>query len=319
MESEIKELKYDSFSAIEIKNKFLSLITIPELGGKIVSLKNIKSDFDFAFKNKTVELSREAYDSDYSKSSSAGIDECFMSISPSIYTEYPWKNTYIPDHGEIWSLKFKTEIIDEDICQKVIGVRFPYIFNRKIKLEQNKVFFFYKAENLSAMDLKFIWSFHPHFNLYEDTIIKIKDNPDMYIDYSKNNIFLSQEEKHIWPYAFTKNGKKLDFSSIEKINGDAEKLFISNFSKGKVSLIYCSQKEQIDFTFDNEKIKYCGLWINKNGWPDKNPYKTIAIEPCNCVTDKLENSIKRNALDIIPAEGSFEWTICLEIKNIKKC
>src|SRR5450830_222947 len=241
MESEIKELKYDSFSAIEIKNKFLSLITIPELGGKIVSLKNIKSDFDFAFKNKTVGLSREAYDSDYSKSSSAGIDECFMSISPSIYSEYPWKNTYIPDHGEIWSLKFKTEIIDEDICQKVIGVRFPYIFNRKIKLDQNKVFFFYKAENLSAMDLKFIWSFHPHFNLHEDTIIKIKDNPDMYIDYSKNNIFLSQEEKHIWPYAFTKNGKKLDFSSIEKINGDAEKLFISNFSKGKVSLIYCSQ------------------------------------------------------------------------------
>ncbi|MCX6383074.1 MAG: hypothetical protein NTV16_01085, partial [Actinobacteria bacterium] len=66
-------------------------------------------------------------------------------------------------------------------------------------------------------------------------------------------------------------------------------------------------------------IKYCGLWINKNGWPDKNPYKTIAIEPCNCVTDKLENSIKRNVYDIIPAESSFEWTICLEIKNIKKC
>jgi len=312
----IKEISYDGFKALNISNDFVSLTAIPSLGGKIVSVENKKSGFDFAFKNPYIKNHSCKYASDYSDSSASGIDECFPTVALSKYTEYPWENIEIPDHGEIWSQEMETEVTGKTIIQKVHGIRFPYIFNRAINIEDNSVSLNYRVENLSNIDYKYIWSIHPHFVLLENTEINMEKGADVFVDFTKTNDFQLKTFKYKWPVLKTGDGKEIDFSKITAIdNGQAEKLFVCNLKEGKVKLSYPEQDESITFKFNNEVLRYCGIWIDRGGWPfNDNPYKVLAIEPCNCITDRFEDTFKRGAFDVVKAKSYNEWKLELIIK-----
>ena len=309
--SNIKEIDYEGFKAINLSNSFISIITVPSLGGKIVSIENKKSGFDYAFKNKYIKNSICEYDSDFSLTSISGLDECFPTVALSKYTEFPWKGTVIPDHGEIWSQEAETEIVGNTIIQKVNGIRFPYLFNRAINIENNCIFLNYRIENLSTMNLKYIWSIHPHFNLLENTEILIDDNPKMSVDFTKNNKLELKTEKYKWPIAKTDDGKEINFSKISDIsNGEAEKLYVGELNKGEVKLNYLNENESMIFRFNKDVLKYCGVFIDRAGWPfNDKPYKSLAIEPCNCISDRFEDSLKRGEFDMVKAKKYNDWKL----------
>jgi hypothetical protein len=312
----IKEIELDGFKALNISNDFISITTIPSLGGKIVSVEDKKSGFDFAFKNPHIKNYSCKYASDFSNSSASGIDECFPTVALSKYTEYPWENIEIPDHGEIWSQEMETEVIGKTIVQKAHGVRFPYIFNRAINLEDNSLFLNYRVENLSNFDFKYAWSIHPHFILLENTEIHMENGTDIFVDFTKTNDFQLKTLKYKWPILETGDNKSIDFSKITAIdNGQAEKLYACNLKEGRVKLCYPDQKESITFKFNSELLSYCGIWIDHGGWPfNDNPYKVLAIEPCNCITDRFEDSVARRAFDVVKAKSYKEWKLDLIIE-----
>ncbi|MBA7560566.1 hypothetical protein ES708_02195 [subsurface metagenome] len=177
----IKETKLEDFKALTIKNKKISLTIIPELGGKIISIINRETGFDFIWRNKTIKLQKFSYDSNFAFSDSSGINECFPTIFPCKYICFPWENIMIPDHGEIWPLSFKTVVKENKIIQDVHGVRFPYIFTRVIGINNNTIKLSYKVENLSQFKFNFIWAIHPIFKLLDHNCGKIMDLVESYI------------------------------------------------------------------------------------------------------------------------------------------
>lgn len=308
----IKETKLEGFKALTIKNKKISLTTIPELGGKIISIINRETGFDFIWRNKTIKLQKFSYDSNFAFSDSSGINECFPTIFPCKYICFPWENIMIPDHGEIWPLSFKTVVKENKIIQDVHGVRFPYIFTRVIGINNNTIKLSYKVENLSQFKFNFIWAIHPIFKLLEDTEIVVKRSPNVTINYCYNKELILGNKEYIWPILGTEDGKDIDFSKIGRSKRYAVKFVLSNLSVGFVGLRYNNQNEKIDVIFDKDKIKYCGLWINSRGWPEESLYKYrhIAIEPCNGVTDNLEECIiRRNDFWTIKGGDQKNWSI----------
>lgn len=305
------EISHEGLRALEVSNRNISFITVPALGGKIISLTNKNSGFDFIYNNTAIKNRIWEYNSDFSITNASGIDECFPTVGKSKYKEFPWDNINIPDHGEIWTQDLKTKISEKVINQGIYGVRFPYYFNRKIILSKNKLIFNYHVTNLSSYNFKYIWSFHPIFKLLPGTQIGIDGNPDMYLDYSTNNRFQLKVKKYRWPIAIEKSGKKIDFSNIDITDsGDAEKIYLNNLFSGKVDVYYTVQKEKISAVFDIEALRYLGVWINRKGWPfNKNKIDSMAIEPCNCVTDKFEDSVKRGAFGILEGNSRASWEI----------
>ncbi len=314
--SKITEIEFEGFKAINASNSFISLTTIPALGGKIVSIENKKSGFDYAFKNKHIKNKPCSYDSDFSFSSASGIDECFPTVALSKYTEPPWENIAIPDHGEIWTQETETEIIGKTIIQKVNGIRFPYRFNRAINLEENIVSLNYRLENLSRIDFKYIWSIHPHFVLLENTEIIAGKETDVFVDFSKTNAFKIKTGKYKWPVLNTEEGRAVDFSKISDIDdGMADKLYLCNMLTGEARLNYLDKHESMVFRFNKDVLKYCGIWIDRAGWPfNENPYRVLAIEPCNCISDRFEDSLQRGAFDVVGAKSYNEWKLELVIE-----
>jgi len=312
---EIKETKLEGFRALTIRNEKLSLSTIPELGGKIISIINRETGFDFVWRNKTIKLQKFSYDSNFAFSDSSGVDECFPTIAPCKYIDFPWKNVNIPDHGEIWPLSSKTIVKGDKIIQKVCGVRFPYTFNRVIGIDGNVIKLSYKVENLSQFKFDFIWAIHPIFKLLENTELIIERSPDVTVDFSTDNELILRDKKYIWPVIETEDGRRIDFSKIGVGKEYAVKFVLSNLSTGVVTLKYCNNNEKMDIVFNKDRIKYCGLWINSKGWPEEGLYKYshIAIEPCNGITDSLEECIQRNGFGTIKGGDQITWDVIFKI------
>jgi hypothetical protein len=190
-----------------MENDELAILCIPELGGKIASLVNKENGFDCAF------------------------------VNP--YTEAPWKGIPLPDKGELWTQAFETAIDGGSIAQKVHGVRFPYLFSRAMSLQGNRLKMDYTLENLCAFDFKYQWSMQPHFRLSGNMEIVAPERSTFFVDWSKNYNFETAKKKYGWPIAGTKNdGTKIDFSRIDAMNGDADKLYLADLARGEVSLVY---------------------------------------------------------------------------------
>jgi galactose mutarotase-like enzyme len=312
----IKEEELGGFKAITIKSEKISLTTIPELGGKIISIINRGTDFDFVWRNEYVKLKKFFYDSNFSISDSSGVSECFPTIAPCKYMDFPWKGIDIPDHGEIWPLSFKTIIKGDKVTQETHGVRFPYIFTRVICVDVNVIKLSYKVDNLSQFKFNFIWSIHPIFKLFEGTDLIIKGYPNVTVDFSTNKELVLRDKKYKWPVIETEDGRKIDFSRISVDETYAVKFVLLNLSIGEVTLKYSNKNEKIDIIFNKDNIKYCGLWVNNMGWPEKilHKYRHIAIEPCSGVTDSLGRCIYRNGFSTIKGNDRITWDLIFKIQ-----
>jgi hypothetical protein len=311
----ISEIIYQNFKGIKIENNIVSIITIPEIGGKVVSIVNKSSNFEYVYNNNRG-LKKSKYDSDYNQEGPTGIDECFPTIGSCQYPYYPWEGISVPDHGEIWPLKFYTKVMDTNsIHQEVYGIRFPYLFSREIKLFENRIIFNYLVRNLCSMDFKYSWSMHPQFVIIENSILDVCGNPYFYIDFSNKHNFGENVKKYRWPYAITENNNKIDFSKIIDINdGSLTKLYILNKPENKIEITYKKVHQKLGVEFHSKDTSFYGIAINKGGWPiNKDPYNWIGIESCNCITDKLSDSVKRGFFGLLKQNSTASWQVDLII------
>ena len=98
------------------------------------------------------------------------------------------------------------------------------------------------------------------------------------------------------------------------MTGDAEKLYLTGFEQGSVSLIYNDEGQEVSFRFDPSVIPNCGLWINKGGWPvTGNSTQLVAIQPCNCMSDFFDVTDRRGAIGTVKGKDRNRWRIEIEI------
>lgn len=313
----ICETRHADLPALLVENEELALVCIPALGGKIASIINKRNGFDCAFVNPYTGIVKYPYDAPY-LTSDCGLGELLPSIGVGTYTEAPWKGIPLPDKGELWTQAMETTIDGTALRQKANGVRFPYLFTRSLTLEGNRVRLDYALENLCAFDFKYLWSMQPHLRLDGSMEIVAPTSSSFYVDWSRNYRFETASRKYPWPIAETEGeGTGVDFSRIETMNGDADKLYLADLPRGEVSLVYHDRRQRVGFHFDTAMNPYCGLWINKAGWPeDKDPTRLVAIQPCNCMSDFFETSDRNGAIGLVRAKSRNEWRVEMEIEGL---
>ena len=107
------------------------------------------------------------------------------------------------------------------------------------------------------------------------------------------------------------------FKAINVSNSYISLTTIPSLGSGEVKLSYPDIKESMVFRFNKDILGYCGIWIDRAGWPfNENPYRVLAIEPCNCISDRFEDSVQRGAFDTVKAKSYNEWKLELVIEQI---
>ena len=142
----------------------VELVVVPELGAKIISLKDLRTGREWMWHPPGgLKLFRNRPGDAFSQSPLAGADECMPTIAPC-----SWQGRELPDHGEVWNAPWKVDFdaLENGILKTSVRLNIsPFDFERTIELRGNEIQINYQLNNYSAAERQFLWAIHPLLRL----------------------------------------------------------------------------------------------------------------------------------------------------------
>ncbi|MEN8097910.1 MAG: hypothetical protein ABFQ89_02435 [Chloroflexota bacterium] len=321
-----ESIDYQGMKAISLRNEYLSLVVIPELGAKIASLMHRPSQTEWLWTNPNLVLKKPEYGDSYTgQHDTGGVDECFPTIAPVQFPTEPWTDITIPDHGELWSQSWDVESVESTPERVVIsvscyGVHLPYRFERTITLlaGENEVHLGYKVTNLSSFALPFLWSIHPLLRIEPGMRLYLPENVQrIRIDSSTDDFLGELGTSHPWPVVHDNEGNELDLSKVPSSDiARAVKFFAAPLNEDvpvETMLVDPKSKRGLGFRFSPNQITHIGVWMNYGGWAGVEgaaPYYNLGLEPCIVGADSLEVAVKHwREAAILQPEQTRIWSL----------
>ncbi|GHO57817.1 hypothetical protein [Ktedonobacter robiniae] len=312
----VEETEVQGFRALHITNQVLSLTIIPNLGGKISSIRDLRNGREWLWTNTQIPYQRHNYGTSYQEADTGGWDECFPTVSACSYPLPPWKGRSIPDHGEIWPLQWSIRCDGDTEATLIIDMQaqsigLPYVFQRiiRITVDSPSLRFDYRVVNQSDNDIAFIWSSHPLFAVEPGMRIQLPDNTRMNTWVSMPTQLDPQSGEQAWPIHARLGEHEWDLSYMpDEAAGIGIKLWSQPLAQGFAALI--ASDGEFRFTFDTAQLPQLGIWMNARGYSGtgSTPYYNLGLEPCIGAQDSLEDAIEKyQRYEILPANGMKEW------------
>lgn len=297
----------------EIKAEFL-----PSYGGKLASLISKKTNKEYLFQSEQEKLKIPTRGSNFSEYDSSGFDEVFPSIDTCPYPVGTYKGVIIGDHGDLWDRSWRVEERIDYLYMEIVGDNLPFIFSKKVRVENNSVKIEYQVENTSEEEFHFIWTPHALLNCSTDSVIELPKYLDKVISVEKSSVHLGQWGS-IHNYPMTKSEKTNNYINLSEVEGveakNCEKFYFLSKVKNrdKISFVHKDIDEKISYVYDTEKIPYLGVWKTQGGY--RGDYN-IALEPCSGIYDDLYVAHKIGKSSIVGAKDKFTWDFNMIIEEI---
>ena len=315
MDISVTNEKYKDIDAIKMESPVLSILIIPESGGKIQSIFHKSWQRELLYQSGHEKFIKARYADPFGMGDVSGFDEIFPSIEECVYPAYPWKGTLVPDHGEVWALPWDYSIEDEVITMSVNGVRFPYRLEKRVEFISDSCFrLSYQAENLSDFNMPFIWSPHPYFLCDKGSRVVLPPSVKKVISTcGLENKLGDYGSVHEWPLTTLSDGSRYDISDVmdPPYAAKCEKFYAVNHpEEGWCALLNAQSGETIGLSYPPEKLPYLGVWegiINGR-------YVT-AIEPVTGSLDRLDLSFYANMAGVIKRRSVYSWYLNLSFMN----
>jgi galactose mutarotase-like enzyme len=275
------------FEVYVLSNREVEVAVVPELGAKIISVKNLCTGREWLWHPiGGPTLFHNGPGDDFSRSPLVGVDECLPTIEPCV-----WRGRKIPDHGEVWSSAWN---VDEETWQKgalKTSVRLeisPFDFERTIELDETEVRFNYQLSNRSSSPEYFLWAMHPLLRLRED-----------------DRLVLPQSTRNLL------NGETwVDAIDSGAPTGNCVKLIAGPLSEGAVGIHNQKTGDRFEFNWDPAENNALGLWLTRGGW---HGHHHFALEPTNAGADSLIAAVRREWCGILAGSGTASWQVRLRI------
>jgi hypothetical protein len=297
----------DQLAAITLDDDELSVIVVPELGGKICSI--VWQGRELLARNP---LRPTIYAAPYADFDASGFDECLPTIGTCAYPEEPWLGTLVPDHGEVWSIPWSYALDAERLHLKVHGVRFPYTFEKSVELRPlGSLRLSYALANESPFSFKYLWSAHPLLALNPGMRVHLPPDTKVCVDWSKGDRLGGLLAEHPWPLTYDRLGQAVDLSLIlSREAGHVDKLYTNRLSDGWCAVHDPSDGFYVAAMFPPERVPYVGISINLGGWPTDRPANyNLGLEPCNGYPDSLDVAIARGDCAVAAPGERNDWHV----------
>jgi hypothetical protein len=312
--SSIYQSKYKNKESIVLENSRLKIEFLPESGGKLASFISKETGYEFLVQRQEEIYKDQPYDGLFTEGECSGFDDMFPTIIECHYEDFPWKGTRLPDHGEVWSLNWKHEILEDSLHMYVNGVRLPYKLEKWAKfISENILRIDYKLTNYSQFDMDFLWAAHAMFNIEEGTKIILPEGTDKSVTtMSKSGRMGGYGNVIGWPEFTDANGNKFKADiTRSKDTDDMEKYYMEDkLRQGWCALKYPTNDCILSVSFPVKKVPYLGILLNENAWRD---LYNIFIEPCTASFDRIDIAKLRGQCSRVEANCEYSWYLNLSV------
>jgi galactose mutarotase-like enzyme len=314
----VSESQVQGFGALTLENGLIALTIVPELGGKITSLRDARTGREWLWASDRLPYRKLEYGVSYvEEADTGGWDECFPTVAACAYPLSPWRGAPMPDHGELWPQAWSVETVADDatggvsVRTRARGVRLPYTFARAVSLdpESSTVRLDYEVTSESEEEIAYIWSAHPLFAIEPGMRVELPPDAVMRPYSTVPPDLLSEQGEYTWPLRVERDGRELGLARLPDASaGVAFKLWSEPLSEGRASLV--ARDGALRFSFDPRLVPQVGLWANLGGWSGTGgePYYNLGLEPCIGAQDSLEEAVERYGLyATLPPRGARAW------------
>jgi galactose mutarotase-like enzyme len=275
------------FTTYVLSSAKLRISVVPELGARIISLKNLQSGREWLWHPRGgLRLFRNGLGDDFSKSPLVGVDECLPTIAAC-----SWRGRALPDHGEVWSVPWTVDCDAwaNGCLRTVIRLNLsPFEFERTIEVQDNLVRLSYRLLNVGATQESYLWAIHPLLRLETGDRLELPASTRALLD------------GQAWV-------DDLDSDVTEK---DCAKAFAAPVSQGLAAVHNPLTGDRLEFEWSPTQNNTLGLWLTRGGW---HGHHHLALEPTNGEPDALALAAMQKRCGIVGPLSSVTWRLCLRI------
>lgn len=280
----IKETFYKDRSAIAVECDKFTALFLQQDGAKLASFKTKDSE-EFLAQAQGEKYRRLSLDGDYISSECSAFDDMFPAIDPCVINGMQYL-----DHGEVCRREHKVDIDGDRVTFKCELESLNITYQKTAYAQNGALFIKYHIQNHNDFDFPYVWAGHMMFK-GENGAYCVSD-------------FAPDSPKRVM-FGAPKSDKT---AHILQQKGNKHYKFYYTQAKPpiKCGIVYPESKKKILVEFDNEIIKYLGLWMNPG---DFNGMYNFALEPCSALYDNPVNAKQGNAASYIKAGEIIDFTL----------
>lgn len=271
-----------------LRNSRLEIAVVPELGAKIISLKNLRTGREWMWHPEGgLKLFRNGLGDDFARSPLVGADECLPTVAPCVVQERE-----LPDHGEVWSTGWK---VDErawgaGILKTTVELPItPFDFERTVELRDEQVRLGYLLKNRSLAAESYLWALHP--------LLRVQPGDRLQMPATTRAVL---------------NGEGwIDLVDSVIPEGGSSKVFAGPLKEGVLSVVNQRSGERLSLEWDPDENDTLGLWLSRGGW---HGHHHLAVEPTNGAPDPLAVAARQRRCGTVPGSGSKSWSVSLRVE-----
>ena len=314
---ELKRTLVQGFEALDVSNGLVGFSVVPELGGKLSSLRDLEGGREWLWTSQRMAYARHEYGASYVKHADVGgWDECFPTVAACDYPWAPRAGEPLPDHGEVWPRAWEHEARSNadgsvTLTGRTQGTLLEYSFERLVSLAlgSRTLSLTYRVINDSPQELAFIWSAHPLFRLEAGLRLRFPEATRWNVYLEAPGTVLPPARPFTWPFAAITAGGRWELDPLPGPGaGVAFKAWSEPLAEGWAELVSPTGRLRLDF--NPREVPQLGLWLNAGGWSgDGGPaYANLALEPCIGAQDSLAEAVGRyGQFGRLAAGATREW------------
>lgn len=316
MEITANSTTWHGIDAWLLENEHLSVITIPQLGAKIVSLLDKRSGHEWLAGTGERPLRPVPYGAAFQEQDMSGWDEMFPTI---VACNYPGTGerhgTPLPDHGEIWTLDWSVlETGNGCLTFAVEGKALPYRLERTLTFSApDTLELRYRLTNFGQQSMPYLWAAHPQFVCGGDAEILLPPEVTEVCNTLPESWGWGVPETRFgWPATLDADDNlvRLDRVGPPTLRR-ARKVFALPDVRPEWAGVVCQPDgDWLRLAWDAARVPYFGLWVDEGAISHAS---VVAPEPMTGFYDNLEIAWAKQEVTTVEAGATRRWTLSVRL------
>lgn len=260
----------DGTPIVRLVSDGLRVDVAPGVGGRIVSIVDRSSEYEFLWRNTSLPLACLPAGSEYDPHFYGGVDELLPNDIPETIN-----GVACPDHGELWTTPLAWEMAGERLCLRGHLPRFGLDYERVMSLRANSpwIDLDYRLSNPTRSARCFLWKLHAALNIRAGDVIVCSAQKGRVVDpaWSRHATL----EPFAWPVV---EHRRADL--IPERDGTVDFYYLYDLTEGRVAWQRPGQGHEFSYHFDTRVFPYVWLFASYGGF---NGHYTAILEPCTAM------------------------------------